>query len=117
MCHLSDCTWVSLEIQGRLQIDFTNRCNVWNLKYRMLEYHVLYNMFLFKAICLDMVGWFLPLGRAVLQKRIMALLRKIDQSTTGNTQVWLLASPSAAKAAVIMSCAVRWWFSVFIFHS
>lgn len=27
-------------------------------------------------------------GRAVLQKRIMALLRKIDQPTPGNTQAW-----------------------------
>ena len=27
-------------------------------------------------------------GRAVLQKRIMALLRKIDLPTAGNTQAW-----------------------------
>ena len=27
-------------------------------------------------------------GRAVLQKRIMALLRKIDQPTPGNSQAW-----------------------------
>lgn len=30
----------------------------------------------------------LTTGRAVLQKRIMALLRKIDQPTSGNTQAW-----------------------------
>ena len=30
----------------------------------------------------------LGVGRAVLQKRIMALLRKIDQPTPGNTQAW-----------------------------
>ena len=28
------------------------------------------------------------LGRAVLQKRIMALLRKIEQTTQGNKQAW-----------------------------
>ena len=32
----------------------------------------------------------LTTGRAVLQKRIMALLRKIDQPTPGNTQVCVL---------------------------
>jgi len=31
-------------------------------------------------------------GRAVLQKRIMALLRKIEHSTLGNAQVLLLLS-------------------------
>ena len=32
----------------------------------------------------------LTTGRAALQKRIMALLRKIDQSTPGTSQVWAL---------------------------
>jgi len=54
---------------------------------------------------------FVFLGRAVLQKRIMALLRKIEHSTLGNAQVLLLhlnqlALPLAVLTMLFFVCSL-----------
>lgn len=39
-----------------------------------------------RSLCLTQ--FVLPAGRAALQKRVMALLRRIEHPTAGNTEVW-----------------------------